>query len=55
MHHRNFFPPGRSAVVARLVWDQEVGSSNLPAPTRYKLAVASEEPKVTHNGGLTAT
>ena len=29
---------GRGPVAGRLVWDQEVGSSNLPAPTRYKLA-----------------
>ena len=25
---------GRGAAVARLVWDQEVGSSSLPAPTK---------------------
>ena len=25
-------------MAGRLVWDQEVGSSNLPAPTRYALA-----------------
>ena len=31
-----FCSSGRSAVVARLVWDQEVGSSNLPAPTKRR-------------------
>ena len=31
--HYVLLQPGRGAAVARLVWDQEVGSSNLPAPT----------------------
>ena len=35
---------GRSAVVARLVWDQEVGSSSLPAPTSYRLVEAVKPP-----------
>ncbi len=26
---------GRGPAAGRLVWDQEVGSSNLPAPTKY--------------------
>ena len=30
---------GRGPAVGRLVWDQEVGSSILPAPTRYKIGV----------------
>ena len=29
---------GRGPAAGRLVWDQEVGSSNLPAPTKYKSA-----------------
>ena len=31
---------GRGPAVGRLVWDQEVGSSILPAPTRYGLGVS---------------
>ena len=31
---------GRGPAAGRLVWDQEVGSSNLPAPTKYNLARA---------------
>ena len=37
-------PSGRSPAVGRLLWEQEVGSSILPAPTRYKLGVATGGP-----------
>ncbi len=38
---RSYFPYKnglREGLTTIRVWDQEVGSSNLPAPTKYKLA-----------------
>ncbi len=48
LHHLRH-STGRGPAVGRLVWDQEVGSSNLPAPTKFSSTLSFRAPQASRN------